>query len=352
MTFLENAHGGIVFMDPWPFAMPFVCEEWPVALTRHGLHFRRPNQRLSDVSGSETESPLAYDAIHSIEQRDANVVVNQCRSIRCASTESARELSLWLRILTVGAESAHDEAIDNRLFKMTDTGAIRVRLAALRRETHSVRIVSAVFFGLVFGIGTLCLYLPHRVTGLIWVCAAGLLALWLFVIRSFSIAHKRLYPEGGREHRRQMAMMLLSPVAAMRAPALLSRNLLSGFHPLAAASVLCPEIAFRDLARRALLKLRYDVAAQAGNNRCGQDDTAASFDGRLLRHLERVVIQAGIDVSELLEAPSPDLGAKSYCPRCHAQFIFAEGPCLECGGIAAREFVRTPRGGRPQSSKV
>jgi len=61
---------------------------------------------------------------------------------------------------------------------------------------------------------------------------------------------------------------------------------------------------------------------------------AAWFWVELLRAAEQCVRRLGIEPADLLRTPAADsAAARSYCPRCHGQFVLEAGECSECEGV-------------------
>jgi hypothetical protein len=129
-----------------------------------------------------------------------------------------------------------------------------------------------------------------------------------------------------------LAIMTLAPTAAIRAAHALSRDLLSGYDPLACAAVLCDDDAFGKYARRVLMDLAHP------NNQCKDEEAKSirdSFAERVRRALEPVFEHRGTDSAEILAPPVPqDPSCLVYCPRCDTQFSVAAGTCEDCGGVA------------------
>ncbi|MBI3874586.1 MAG: hypothetical protein HY300_01170 [Verrucomicrobia bacterium] len=55
---------------------------------------------------------------------------------------------------------------------------------------------------------------------------------------------------------------------------------------------------------------------------------------------EKFLRDEGLKPEELLAPPAPgDPGNRSYCPRCRAQFVTADGACADCGGRKLEPFA-------------
>ena len=185
-------------------------------------------------------------------------------------------------------------------------------------------------------------YLAKVGTGYgLWVYLGGFVTCWLLAVLSFYSAHSVLYPSCVKERRKRCAMMVLSPATAMRAPSTLSRNMFASFHPVAVAAVLCARQTFLEFARPFFLDLH-----SAPTESCAADSasfrTEQWFRDHLGSQLLGVLHSVGVEVAELVKAPLPDPDARSYCPRCHSQFVLENGTCKDCGGLQLKPFNESP----------
>ncbi|HVV02502.1 MAG TPA: hypothetical protein VHH88_14130 [Verrucomicrobiae bacterium] len=159
----------------------------------------------------------------------------------------------------------------------------------------------------------------------------------------------------GAERRAQM----FAPATAIRAPDILSRNLLDAYHPLAAAQALLPPGKFAPLARQWLIDVTFpwqnvplselDAAsrgfAEAPDRLEGASPRVVSQDVLgFAQALEQRTFLAflnsqGLTPDQLLAPPAPPYSeCLSCCPRCRAQFRIKSGTCADCGGLQLIPF--------------
>jgi hypothetical protein len=142
------------------------------------------------------------------------------------------------------------------------------------------------------------------------------LAILGFILHMFWRAYGALFPDAAADRRSKTLLMGLSPLGAIRAVDHLAWRLLAGIHPLVAAVELCDRA---DAVR--LARLMYFGPP----NR----------DERIRRFLEQSDLWDAV-----VAAPAGEPGATAFCPRCHAQYIRADGECSDCSGV-----VLVPRAG-------
>ncbi|MGH9314057.1 MAG: hypothetical protein ACRD1S_12785 [Vicinamibacterales bacterium] len=136
------------------------------------------------------------------------------------------------------------------------------------------------------------------------------LAILGFILVTFWHAHRGLYPDASDERRSKTLLMGVSPLGAIRAVDYLSHRALAGTDPIIAAIALCP----RDEAVR-LARWLYFVPDHR--------------DAGLRQFLE------SSDLWDEVVAPphAGETGATAFCPRCHAQYVRADGTCSDCSGV-------------------
>ena len=160
-----------------------------------------------------------------------------------------------------------------------------------------------------------------------------LFSTWMLTVWDYAACRKRLLGEKFSARFRHVGMLLLSPASAMRSAEVLLRDGLAAFHPLAVAAALCTKDRFAALARPMMLALEHPMPGEVPGDpaACRID---AWFRKKLLKRLNSLLRRLEIDPAELLRPAEPLSDSRSYCPRCHNQFVLAEGTCPDCGGLA------------------
>lgn len=65
----------------------------------------------------------------------------------------------------------------------------------------------------------------------------------------------------------------------------------------------------------------------------------AWFRNKLLKQLNSLLRRLEIDPLELLRPAEPLSDSRSYCPRCHNQFVLDVGACPDCDGLPLAAYV-------------
>lgn len=332
---LGNAHGAVVMANPLPpLGTLLLSHPFPVSLS--------PQAMLSftsvclDAGGRPPQSArwLKYPEARTIGTEGSSVFVNETVFAKSPSSSAARRLAALMRELKSLSEKERAPAIRRALAATLDAKAVRKRWEEFQMRSPRLRSLGNVLFVYLFVIAPGLIWyfgLRHAWPGVV----AGLLVQTFSIGWHFWRAHGALYPGGSEERFTPFLTMLLAPPTAIRAHDLLARRLVENFHPLAVAEVFCPGAPFQQLARRALLDLRFPVLPSTPSPEPDVVQTEEWFRGVLLEECEKAVERAGLKPSELTQPPARSESAhRSYCPRCDAQFVVEAGTCADCGGRA------------------
>ncbi|MGH7151954.1 MAG: hypothetical protein ACREIU_14710, partial [Planctomycetota bacterium] len=294
---------------------------------------------------------LAYEEIGSLAVSGRSLLVDGRAFVSAASPSAARWLADLLGRLGRLPEAERAPAIEDALSSSLDARIVEDRLGVLRARSRSLGRACGALLLYLFLFAPIVLSQAGLQRS--WKpVLAGLLLLDAAVLVLYRRAHRALFPGDREERWASLLAMALPPPAAARAAAHLSRDLLDGLHPLAAARALCSERVYLDLARRVLLDVRHPVRSESPVADARGESGASWFRGALLRALERSLREAGADPEALLSPPQPhDPAARAYCPRCRDQFVGGAEVCGDCGGLSlvgfacrpAREPTRAPR---------
>lgn len=335
-----NDQGGLAIQ--WllpPFGTEIWTAVWPLALTPHGAvpfsryawkMLRRPDQ---------TGAPLWFDdgspAIHG----EAKKVFVDGRYFLTAISESAAK---WVvntldRVRRLPREHRQG-AIDRALQASLDTRAVDRRMTEFRGASAILSLTANLLWTHLFVVSPYVV--STRGLGKTWTyLLIVLLLLWSLVAWSFFHGYRRLYPDARGARWRKTLILLLNPLGAIRAGDVLSREVLTDFHPLAVAWVLLTPESFAEFARGVWRDTKYplpiheiDVTPDAQRL---LDDYQAWYAPQLAEFLSEL----GLDTVDLERVAATDPQSRSYCPRCGGEFVIPEGLCELCGGLTLRPFT-------------
>jgi hypothetical protein len=337
-SFMGNERNKLVVGNPSPLARCFVSAPWPLAVSPEGICFPEGTWLPASKqfgNGDAACRHLAFDDVcDQIVAVEKEVRVNRGTIVACSSEAQARQMAEMLREVAAADEDDRGRIIGGHLDRWTDNSAAAERFAELKKLSGSLRASGFMLFVLVFVCGPALYYSPWQPT---WRAAAIYLAFlfftWMLTVWDYSVCRKSLLGERFSARFRHVGLLLLSPASAMRSPEVLLRNGLAGFHPLAAAAALCTKDRFAALARPMMLALEHPTPAEVpGEPEAARID--AWFRKKLLKRMNSLLRRLEIDPIELLRPAAPLRDSKSYCPRCHNQFVLDEGTCPDCGGLA------------------
>ncbi|HEX4932517.1 MAG TPA: hypothetical protein VFV33_05005, partial [Gemmatimonadaceae bacterium] len=179
----------------------------------------------------------------------------------------------------------------------------------------------------------------------------GALILHVLTLVSFARAYASLAAPGDESWWWKVLPFALSPPAATAAHLALTKPLLLRYHPIEVADSLCQDESFRGFA---LSEWRRIGFTQAPAMEGVSPDAAVEGPERRERQALQELIEArlGSDALSHLPPPGRSPGARSYCPRCHAQYIMRSGDCTDCVGVPLRPYdavdAQECRGGTPR----
>jgi hypothetical protein len=239
-----------------------------------------------------------------------------------------------LQEMAATSEADRGRLIGEYLDRWTDNAAAAERFSELTELSGPLRTSGFTLFMLAFIVGPALYYSPWPSTWpVVTVYFVMLFSTWMLTVWDYAACRKRLLGEKFSVRFRHTGMLLLSPASAMRSSEVLLRNGLATFHPLATAAVLCTKDRFAALSRPMLLALGHPMPGEVpSESAAGRID--AWFRKKLLKRLNALLRRVEVDPAELLRPAEPLHDSRSYCPRCHNQFVLAEGTCADCGGLA------------------
>jgi hypothetical protein len=336
-TIAGTSNRGTVMLNPIPpLGFSFVCSPLPVSLS--------PDAALAFVTCSlqdqvEPDQPrrlCKLDTIKTIASADAAVVIDGRPFVTCSSPAVAQLTTTALSRVQQAPRSQRSKVIEKVLAESLDLAAVRKAVTRLRQRTRTLRVLCNLLFLLLLVVLPLTfarLYLLWYAALLVGVLVTLVAAILILFFRE----HRSSAPDQRRYRVESVIVMSLCPPLAVRALDLLSRHLLSRFHPLAVAAVLTDRQRFESLARQVLLDLGHPLPHDLSEPE--QRETEAFHRGLLLRLLQELVENQGADPDALTAPPLPaNEACKWYCPRCHSQLTVERAECPDCGPIPLQRF--------------
>jgi hypothetical protein len=326
---IRNDQGGFLTGNLLPLGTSAQCQYWPVSLSPEGA-FSWVAQAITLEGRPEQRARFhRYDDMQTVAQDESRILINGKRFVTCCSPELAGELAHLIEKLAALPADRREAVIETALAEATNTEAIAGRFRSARRTTLFLCLLCSALFGYLF------VFVPIAVLQDLSWSFLRYIGVWFFLVAltalEFTRAWRLILPREGGSLFKQVLLMLVWPANAMHARNLLFRSLLSAYHPLAVARVLCRDATFTDFARHVLLDLRYPMPPV-----CPVDDPAAAqterwFREKLSAELTAVVQKAGLDVEALCRPPAPEAAeCRTCCPRCRGQYVLAAGTCWTC----------------------
>jgi hypothetical protein len=334
-----NQRGGFVFVHPLPpLGRILMGHQFPLSVS--------PDYVLAYIAtsinpgGRQIQSGLLvkHDDIKSLKVEGRKLFVNGRLFIKASSQKAAVSFSMLLGALQKATPDRREKHIRKMLEGSFQTRGIEQLWQEFAEKTDLLNLVTNILFFYLFGLAPIWIWRfglerswPALLVGLY-----GLTATTAILFRGL---HKHYYPESEDDRFMHFLTILFSPATTIRARDVLSRSLMSAYHPLAIARVFSDENHFLDLAGRILRDMRFPAMPVCPNNDPAAASTEKFFRTALQEEIERFLRSRKVDMDKLMAAPVPaDETCRAWCPRCRAQFTTAAGQCTDCGGVTLVAF--------------
>jgi hypothetical protein len=336
-SWLGNANGGILFLNPLPPAgRVFLSHLSPISISPSGICAYNLQTLPSEArSPSQTGRFLSFNKVTRASTDGVYLLVNDERFAKCATARQAKTLAKLIGEMAKTSASKRERMARTwvcKQFAMDDA-------AALLREGDAiiapVRELSWILFLFLFVV-TPVLVSSFGLMELIIPVAAVMVILAVLIGILFYRAHKKLFPTESSERFENLIKMVLCPPVSIRAPDILTRNLLADYSPIILASLLAGARE-QQFVRAFILDLQHPLKHEIADETAEKTISWTAAE-QLNVCLDQV--KAGRYLKpEALSAPvQREENSISYCPRCRCQFVVSAVECPDCPGVELVEF--------------
>jgi hypothetical protein len=228
-----------------------------------------------------TERFVRYADIQIVEQRGANLHINNVFFVRAATASFAATLAELVRRLAAMPEDQRAAAIDAALARHLDAAAVNERVALFRGCAADLQISCSLLFFWVFVLAPLLVLFDSSFPLIAFL--GSYIGIAFLAVQQFHHAHTFLYPHERADRWKSMLVMSFSPADLLHARDKLAHGLLAEFHPLAATAALCRPNSFQTLAAYTWRDLNYPLLPICPAPDTGPQQTEEWFRKRLRR---------------------------------------------------------------------
>ena len=336
-SWLGNANGGILLLNPLPPAgRIFLSHLSPISISPSGICAYNLQTLPSEARApGQTGHFLAFNKVTRSTTDGVYLLVNDERFAKCATARQARTLAKLIGEMAKTSAAKRERLARtwiSKQFAMDDAAA---RLAEGNAIIKPMRELSLMLFLFLFVV-TPVLVSGYGLMGLIIPVAAVMVILAVLIGILFYRAHKQLFPAETSERLESLVKMLLCPPVSIRAPDILTRNLLAEYSPIVLASVLTGS-SEQQFVRAFILDLQHPLKHELSDETAEKTIhwTAAE---QLNVCLEQVKAGRYLKTEDLSAPAQREGNSISYCPRCRCQFVVSAGECPDCPGVALVDF--------------
>ena len=336
-SWLGNANGGILFLNPLPPAgRVFVSHLSPISISPSGICAYNLQTLPSEArSPSQTGQFLPFSKVSSAKTDGVYLLVNGERFAKCATARQARTLAKLIAEMTKVSAAKRERLARtwiSKQFAMDDAAA---RLREGNAVIQPMRELSLILFLFLFVV-TPVLVSSFGLMGLIIPVAAVMVILAVLIGILFYRAHKQLFPAESSERFENLVKMILCPPVSMRAPDILTRNLLAEYSPIVVASLLTGS-SEQQFMRAFILDLQHPLKHEVSDEAAEKTILWTAAE-QLNVCLEQVKAGRYLKPEELSAPTQREENSISYCPRCRCQFVVSAVECPDCPGVVLEDF--------------
>jgi hypothetical protein len=332
-SWLGNANGAVMFLNPVPPAGRIhLSHLLPISISPSGICAYNLQTLPSEArSPAQTGQFLPFNKIKTAATEGVYLVVNDEKFAKCATAGQAKMLDQLIREIVKASTTKRERILREWMQKQFAVDDAAARLKEGKAMIEPVQELSLILFLFLFVFtptltsifGLMPLIIPVAVVMIVLAVLTGIM---------FFRAHKRLFPKEGSERFENLIKMILCPPVSIRAPDVLSRNLLADYSPIVLASLLAGS-GEQQFVRSFVLDLQHPLKHEVSDE-VAEKTMRWAVDEQLNFCLERFL------KPEDLRAPSSrEKDSISYCPRCRCQYVVSETDCPDCPGVALVAFV-------------
>ena len=315
-----------------PLRPVYISSLLPVSLSETGI-LSYVSQTLAPIGRPiQPCQEIEYGNIRSVGAEGTKVLINGKPFAHCHVPEQAGLIAGSVGEIVSTAGQGASTILNKMICGVLDVNNANRILAEFRRNSIPLRIACNTILVVLFILFPVLARWQGLGTSLIvTLVLLGLLLPPLCV--TFYSLHKR-YSIGSHWDRIGCVVrFIICPPCAIRAGDLISRSLITKFHPAAVALALCRKSDAADFVRKLLRDLRSPLFQDW--NVPPSLSVAEEWRKKMIAAVEQTALQSGIESHELLEIPKKsDPSMVTVCPRCLVQFSALIDSCPDCLGVA------------------
>jgi hypothetical protein len=336
-SWLGNANGGILFLNPLPPAgRVFLSHLSPISISPSGICAYNLQTLPSEArSPGQTGHFLPFNKITRSTTDGVYLLVNDERFAKCATARQARTLVTLIGEMAKASAAKRERLARNWISKQFAVDDAAARLREGNAIIKPMRALSLIMFLFLFVV-TPVLVSSFGLLRLITPVAAVMVMLAVLIGILFYRAHKQLFPAESSERFENLVKMILCPPVSIRAPDIITRNLLAEYSPIVVASLLTGSNE-QQFVRAFILDLQHPLKHEVSDE-TAEKTIAWTAAEQLNICLDRVKAGDYLKPEDLLAPAQREGNSISYCPRCRCQFVVSAVECPDCPGVALVDF--------------
>lgn len=321
------------FLNPvLPFSDVFLTDFPIISYSPIGISSIKSNELKIESNQSAGRTFYTYDEIKIIHSEENKIYINDQLFTSCSSDVAAKFTVRFLKELKESDNESIEKKIDVYLNTIFDIKTLNSKYDSFDKSTIYLKVVTQIYWLYLFVILPLLLfkfnYFLIFEPLLFILIALHIITIILVYLTKISVYKKNPH----YDFQSNFIKIILSPFAACWSNMILSKDYLTEFHPLVVLKKLIPAKDFVYYGGKIVREYKY----------CDENFSSNINENEIIKwnreKLDSKIVKFLNDNGDNLQAfilpfSKFNPAAKSFCPRCLAEYTFEDGTCADCEGI-------------------
>lgn len=287
---------------------------------------------IPDKSGKTAFQTVKFSEVHTIRSLNRDVLVNDQVAFQCEDSIQAENTVQLLERLRTLSENERENEVIRGIANALDIELVRKQSHVLNATVGNLRAMGLALWVVLFVAFPILVSISASIPAFFMLGSiAALLLVHVALEYYFSLNILRPSISSG-EICSALLQIGLCPAVAARAGVGLDPRRFIEYHPLAVACGLSGETPNRITD----LLIRRTIVAES---EASVGSASGWFLAKVKCEAERQLKKTcPLFLESALKAPKQDNGSRSYCPRCHTQYVTDRVDCIDCAGVALISF--------------
>ncbi len=332
-TVIGNKRGGLIMSNPFsPLGFVFVSNPIQFSLNKNGVISFVSNCLSASEVPSQSKCLFSWSEINKIEKISNEIFINGKLFLKHRSSSLINQWANLISVINNLSTDSRERYIKEYLESSLNTKKIKlIKTEFFKKSRYLIILCNFIWFYifLISPLFVLCFGFTNIVINIFLIYAF----LHILTIFKFISTKRRLDLNWSqRDFLSNLFKVLVFPPAIIRAYDSFTTNLFDGFHPIALGYVFLSKYDFQKLAKELILDLKYPIILDELDEK--DKPIVQDFNRIQVESINSFLKENLYEMNDIIaHSFSNDDNAKSFCPRCHAEFTIEQGICSDCSDI-------------------